>query len=627
MQNTNLSRRALFGNLFSQLTGNAQKKDPLFEKYSRKVFNGRKSSSLLYKARKSELNRGNEALERVQPVTSGLAPYTGLWTTREALHLLRRTGFGVQKSQLDSIVALPFNTAINTVLNVNTYAPGPINHYETYKGHQDVTGVPYGGDWTNTAHPEHWDENINYGGINRRRMEGLQAWQIELALDQDITIREKMVLFWYHFIPVNFERITDLGDLYVSTNSARICYRYMKMFRDNSVGNFKTLISSMARQSAMAYYLNNVVNTKTAPDENFAREIMELFTLGKDSPDRYTQADVVQAAKLLTGWRVLNLNTVNESVEFVAEEHDFSPKQFSSFFNNRVIQGTGAGELDEFIDMIFQKQVIVSQYICRRLYRFFVYYDIDATTETNIIVPLAQLFVSSNWEILPVLEKLFKSQHFFDIANRGVYIKTPFDLLLGTIKSFNINYKIPNSDLYGSQYAVYLFLNEQCDMMNQGMGNVKNVAGWTAFYQKPNFYQNWINSDSIQRRFKLINGLFEGLENTNYYFDDASGNPTVLFKVDGIAFVQQFSDDICIDPNQLVSECIKYLLPVDLAPEQKSIIKTQTLLSNLTSDYYWSDAWEAYKSNPADEMAKSTVQTRLKGLLNTIVQYAEYQLM
>lgn len=407
------------------------------------------------------------------------------------------------------------------------------------------------------------------------------------------------------------------------------------MFRDNSLGNYKTLIRSMARQPAMAYYLNNVVNTKTAPDENFAREIMELFTLGKDSPTRYTQNDVIQAAKLLTGWRVLNLNTVNESVEFVADEHDFNPKQFSSFFNNRVIQGSGAAELDEFIDMIFDKSEIVSQYICRRLYRFFVYYDIDETTETNIIVPLARLFVERNWEILPVLEKLFKSQHFFDTANRGVYIKSPFDLLLGTIKSFNINYKIHDPNLYGSQHAIYAFLDYQCNLINQGMGNVVNVAGWSAFYQKPNFYQNWINSDSIQRRFKLINELFDGTYNTNYYFDEGApqyGNPSygysnIKLQVDVIAFVQQFSDEICVDPNRLVSECIKYLLPVDLDPNEKNIIKTQTLLSNQTSDYYWSDAWVAYKSNPTDEMALSTVQTRLKGLLNTIVQYAEYQLM
>jgi uncharacterized protein (DUF1800 family) len=400
----------------------------------------------------------------------------------------------------------------------------------------------------------------------------------------------------------------------------------MKLFRDNPILNFKALIRNIATHPAMMFYLNNQLNTKTAPDENFAREIMELFTLGKDSAATYTQADVIQAAKVLTGWRVQNLNTINESTNFISEFHEDSNKQFSSFFNNTVIPSSedrrGAGELEEFIDMIFSKAEIVSQYICRRLYRFFVYYDIDAVTESNIIVPLAQHFVNNNWNMLPVLEKLFKSEHFFDMANRGVYIKSPLDLHIGTIRQFDVNCNVADPNDHVSQYELLGFLQEWFTQpIGQSIGKVPNVAGWPAFYQQPNFYENWINSDSTQRRFYMT-GLFCSGFDTRY-----SEGPTTRIQIDVIAYIQHFSDAVCTDPNQLVSECIKYLFPLDLSLNQKDIIKTQTLLSNQTEDYYWSDAWQAYKSNPGDEMAKDLVQTRLRNMFTTILQYAEYQLM
>jgi uncharacterized protein (DUF1800 family) len=100
-------------------------------------------------------------------------------------------------------------------------------------------------------------------------------------------------------------------------------------------------------------------------------------------------------------------------------------RAISSFlvFNNTV-NSAGASELDALIDMIFTKSQVVSEYICRRLYRYFIYYDIDSTIESNIIIPLARTFVANNWEIEPVLKPTFQKPTFYDMANRGVYIKS-----------------------------------------------------------------------------------------------------------------------------------------------------------------------------------------------------------
>jgi uncharacterized protein (DUF1800 family) len=615
MGNVTFTRREmLLGKIIKKLSKQAQDKDPLFEKYSRKIFKGRRYSSL---TDKREVVNGKEVdvLERVNPVTTGLAPYTGSWTTSEALHLLKRTGFGFKKSDLDAIVGLTMSQAVDRILTIdNTPPPPPVNHYQPDE--PDENNIPYGADWTNDFFPSYDPGNMTNGN----RTQSLSAWLLGLSLNQDITIREKMSLFWYHFIPIDFVFVAQSSNDFANTNSSRICYKYMKMFRDNATGNYKTLIRQMSTQPAMMFYLNNQANSKTAPDENFAREIMELFTIGKDVEDRYTEGDIVQAAKLLTGWRVQNLNTNAESTVFVPNKHETSNKTFSAFFNNTVIPNSGAGELDLFIDMIFSKSKIVSEYICRRLYRFFVYYDIDEYIETNVIVPLAQVFVSNNWNILPVLDRLFKSEHFYDMANRGVYIKTPLDVIVGAMRTFNINYNVSDQTNYNAQYELWIRFLWQLQEMQQTMGRIPNVAGWQAFYQKPSYHEYWINSNSIQRRYGLIQYMIYG-------FDIDKNGLTTRIEADAIAFVKQFSNVICEDPNLLVSECIKYLLPIDLSLAQKNIIKSQTLLSNQTSDYYWNEAWINYNNNPSDVDLMNVVKNRLRNLLLTITQLAEYQLM
>ncbi|WP_309609790.1 DUF1800 family protein [Flavobacterium sp.] len=614
---TTLTRRALFKKLIHEISKNAQEIDPLFEKYSRKIYNGRRYSSLNYKnkLKYKDTKDAPQELERIGIINSGLNPYTGAWTVSQAIHLLRRTGFGHKKADVDTLLGLSLNNAVNLILNVNATPPSPpINYYNNIE--PDENGLPYGADWTNNA----FNSDDIGNDSNGYRTASLAAWSLGLALNQDITIREKMTLFWYHFIPIDFEFVKQSSNRYANTNSARICYKYMKMFRDKGTGNYKSLIREMATQPAMMFYLNNQANSKTAPDENFAREIMELFTLGKDVTNIYSQADVVLAAKVLTGWRVQNLNTTNEVTNFVADKHDESTKSFSSYFSGTVIPNSGAAELDLFIDMIFAKSKTVSEYICRRLYRFFVYYDIDDNVEANVIVPLAQFLVNSNWEILPVLDKLFKSEHFYDMANKGVYIKSPFDLIIGTMRTFDVNINVSDPTNYEAQYELWNTFNYVMGDMEQAMGRIPNVAGWQAFYQKPSFHEYWINSNSIQRRYGLVEGMLYG-------FDITKNNLTTRIEAKAIEYVKKFPNSIIEDPNLLVDECIKYLLPIDLSPSQKNILKSQTLLSNQASDYYWRGAWNTYLADTNNVDNTNIVKNRLRSLLLTIVQYAEYQLM
>jgi uncharacterized protein (DUF1800 family) len=615
MENSTLTRRQLFKKLIARLTNNAQDKDPLFEKYSRKIYNGRKYTSNFYKNKTS--TGKNTETERVKPVTTSINPYSGTFGAREAIHLLKRTGFGFKKAYVDQLTALSLSDAVDLVLKIDpTTATLPVNYYENEKDGADENKLPYGSTWINDFFTGYDIGN----DTNGYRTQSLRAWSLGLALNQDITIREKMTLFWYHFIPIDFETIMQSPNEFSNTNSARICYRYMKNFRDNATGNFRQLIRNVATQPAMMFQLNNQANKKGAPDENFAREIQELFTIGKDVLNVYSQADIVEAAKVLTGWRVQDLNTATEKTIFVANRHDTSDKQFSAFFDNTVIKNSGETEIDAFIDMIFTKSKIVSEYICRRLYRFFVYYDIDANIETNVITPLAKLFVDSKWEILPVLESLFKSDHFYDMANRGVYIKSPFDVIIGAMRTFNATHNIADATNHELQYHVWNNFNWALNDMQQSMGSIPTVSGWQAFYQKPSFHEYWINSSSIQKRYGYIEYLLYGIEMEK-------NGATTKIEVDLIAFIQQFSATTCENPNLLVDECVKYLLPIDLSDDQKSSIKTKGLLSNQASDDYWTQSWKDYLANTTDMVKTDEVRRRLREMISTIVRLAEYQLM
>ena len=628
MGNPSLSRRDFFRRL--TIKKDDVSGDPLFDKYSRKSLGPRVYNNQFI----SYNNIGTETSEndylRIGNITSGLTPYTGSFGTKEAIHLLNRTGFGFKKTQIDALVATgSAGAAVNMVLNINPTPPAPpINFYQNLAA--DVGGVPYGADWTNNPSPNiDAPTTLLQQVSNRYRIESQRSWSFGLALNSDISIKEKMVWFWYHFLPIDFDGVNNSNNSFIGTNSARIFYSYFKMFRDNPTGNFKVLIRNLATQPAMMFYLNNQANTATAPDENFAREIMELFTLGKDPLSQYNQSDVIAAAQVLTGWRVQNLNTATPSTMFMPAFHKTGAKQFSAFFNNTVIQNptpsntaNGAAELDAFIDMLFTKTQVISEYICRRLYRYFIYYDIDANIEANVITPLAQTFVASNWNILPVLNKLFKSEHFFDMANKGVIIKSPFDVIIGTLKHFNLSYNVSIPTNYQAQYQLWSYFNNSiCLPMEQRMGSIPNVSGWNAYYQGPAFHEYWINTNTIQKRFAFLERVFGVGYSLNY------NGLVTLVKADPILYVQQFTAINISNPNELVAECIKYLLPVDLSVSQKNAIKQQTLLYLQVTDSYWTTAWINYIGAPTNTAYKTLVTERIKNLLYTLVQLAEYQLM
>lgn len=525
--------------------------------------------------------------------TSGLTPYSGTWTETEVMHLLRRTTFGLKQGDIDTLLAMSMSQAVDYLLNVPTTAPAPpVNNYDT-STYTDPTGVTLGQPWVTAPYGD--------GTVNSKRRFSFKSWWMGQIINQDLNILEKMVFFWHNHFATESVTISD----------ARMVYNHNAMLRANALGNFKTLVKQVTIDPGMLRYLNGYVNTKTAPDENYGRELQELFTLGKENVPNYTESDVQTAAKVLTGWRIDTTNLVGY---FDPTKHDTSDKQFSSFYNNTLINyqsgANGANETDLLIDMIFSK-VECAKFICRKLYRFFVYYLIDATTETNIIDPLATTLINNNFEIAPVLSQLLKSEHFFDSNNMGCYIRTPLDYLAGIFRTFGI--QLPATFTVDQTYAVWNYVRNYGLMTGLDLADPPNVAGYPAYYQTPDFYENWINSNTLPKRMAFGDMMLSS------GFNAGTG---MAIKVDILAFVELYAD--AGDPDLLVNYLVTLLLGLSVSQTKKDEFKS-ILLSGQLSNYYWTQAWVAYVNNPTTANA-SIVLPRLSSLLTEILRMAEHQL-
>lgn len=522
---------------------------------------------------------------------TGLTALSGALTTSNLIHLLKRCLFGVKWSEMLALNGKSVDEVVDSLLINDPPPPPPVNNYNN-ASYTDAN-VPLGQTWVNAAYTD--------GTANSRRVISFKSWWAGLMINQPTGLHEKMVLFWHNHFATEADTVND----------ARYLYKYNALLRTHALGNFKQLVKEITIDPAMLKYLNGNQNNKNAPDENYARELQELFVIGKGPNSKYTEEDVRAAAKVLTGYTI-SAATISSS--FNAGRHDISDKQFSAFYNNTIITGRsgdeGAKELDDLLDMLF-KQDEAALFICRKLYRFFVYYEIDAATEANVIAPMAALFRKSNYDIKPVLKALFTSAHFFDPVNRGCMIKSPIDFVIGMCREFNITF--PAASDYANHYFMYDYLRVQAANFQQNLGDPPSVAGWPAYYQEPQFHELWINSDTLPKR----NQFTDIMVSSGYTRNGKK------ISIDTLAFVSSLSNPS--DPNALISEVLMLFYTVDVSKQLTDFLKS-ILLSGQISDYYWSDAWIGYKAQPNDTMLKNIVATRLQAMFKYIMNLSEYQL-
>jgi uncharacterized protein (DUF1800 family) len=549
--------------------------------------------------KKERSGKSVQTAPKLRNITSGINPYTGVWGKNEVIHLLKRTMFGAKPSDVSYFLTKTMNASVNELLTPSTPVPAPpIKEYAT----STTPGVNADG---NITQGTTWVNDVNNDGtVQSQRRASLKKWWTGNMINQDRSIREKMVIFWMdHF-----------GNEQSDVGNANLSYLQMSLAYNNALGNFKTMIRDVTTDPSMLRYLNGYLNTAAAPDENYARELQELFCCGKGPGSLYTENDVKEAAKVLTGWQV---NYTNYTSTFNSTRHSTVNKTFSAFYNNTTIQGrTGATagmlELNDLLNMVFNTQE-VAKFIVRKFYRFFVYYNIDSDVEANVIAPLADIFRNNNYDIKPVLSTLFKSEHFFDVLNQNCFIKTPADLVIGSVREMNVAF--PALTDWANNYALWNNFYAVMAIHQQMIGDPPNVAGMPAFYQEPSYHEIWITTDTLPKR----NQYTDLMVNNGYLINGNRANFNLP------VWVQQLYNPG--NPNDLIDGVLSTVFRIGLSNESKKQIKTQILLSGQQYDYYWTNSWHAYVANPANTTNFNTVNNRLKSLFQYLFALSEYQLM
>ncbi|HVW12998.1 MAG TPA: DUF1800 domain-containing protein [Mucilaginibacter sp.] len=305
------------------------------------------------------------------------------------------------------------------------------------------------------------------GGANQKKIAIMQQVEQEKELNlswlkkmnsTDAVLREKMTLFWHNHFACR-------------TINAVYAQQLNNIQRSNALGNFRDLLLQVSQSPAMLQFLNNQQNRKGHPNENFARELMELFTIGRGN---YTEQDVKESARAFTGWGF------NRDGQFVMRNqlHDDGQKVFLS--------RTGNFTGDDIIGILLQQKQ-TARFVCNKLYQYFV----NENPDTAHVNAMADVFYSSNYEIKPLLEYLFTADWFYDEKNTGNLIKSPVEFIVGLNRQFYINYLSPEVQIQFQR------------ALGQLLFYPPNVAGWPGG-------RNWIDSSSLMYRLKIPSLVLDG---------------------------------------------------------------------------------------------------------------------
>ena len=545
---------------------------------------------------------------------ASLNPLSSNLDLRRAKHLLRRATFNFTKNQLNNFVGMSATAAVNslTIASANTLA-------EPY---DPLPNSDPDGFWTSSSELPN-----SFSGQTRKRAH-VTAWWWYNAMQQ-VSLKHKLSFFLHTSFTVG----KDSG-----VGSATYFFDHINLLDFYAMGNLKTLAKKITLDNGMLDYLDNTQNNKNNPNENYAREYLELFTIlkgeqiGNGNYTNYTEIDIQQAAKVFSGFKKRtdrsNIDPdTNLPMGYInINQHDTNNKTFSTAFGDLVITGKNTAseifeELDDFVDMVFAQPETAKAY-CRKLYRYFVKSEWNEEVETDIITPLSQILIDNNYEILPVVTTLLSSEHFFDADDGnatdniiGSIIKSPLQLFSEVCSMFELNYPNPTTDAY--RYYINFFLRFIHNIYFKAAGmelyNPDSVAGYPAYYQEPGFDRNWFSSNTLIGRYKLVESFIEG-KNTI-----TSGN--IYTQLDTVNFIKNNIDNAS-DPNLLVTEIADLLYPESIDSDRINYFKS-FLVDEGFPDYYWTGSWDEFINNGDD----TTVKTRLNALIIAMVNAAEFQLM
>ncbi|AMR31232.1 hypothetical protein A0256_07220 [Mucilaginibacter sp. PAMC 26640] len=359
-------------------------------------------------------------------------------------HLYARAGFGLRFEDLRQVEGLSVKQAVDLLLaqadrvDDASIIAGNINYKDFLMANEGTKKMFL-------QEQRQQEKALNIDWVNKMSTSNAQ-------------LRERMTLFWHNHFACR-------------TQNAWYAQQLNNIQRKHALGNFKTLLLEVSKSPAMLQFLNNQQNQKNHPNENFARELMELFTIGREN---YTESDVKESARAFTGWGF------TKDGEFKARPalHDAGNKTFLSQ------TGNFAGE--DIINILLDKKE-TARFICNKLYKNFV----NETPSAVHVNAMADVFYSSKYEIKPLLTYLFNADWFYEEKNIGNLIKSPVEFIVGLNRQFYITYQNPDVVLQFER------------ALGQVLFYPPNVAGWPGG-------RNWIDSSSLMYRLKIPSTVLNG---------------------------------------------------------------------------------------------------------------------
>ncbi len=366
-------------------------------------------------------------------------------TPDDARHLVSRTGFGTHPSEIAALTGLSRAEAVETVLDTVREKP--------------KTRLPA---WTSEA-PRRRRELVRELGdpkdvqkLFRERALELKAWWLREMIETDSPLTERLTLFWHNHFTSSVRKV----------RRPKLLVWQNQLLRRRALGNFRSFVGDVARDPAMLVYLDNFRSFEGRLNENFARELLELFTLGEG---HYTEADVTEAARAFTGWTVDRRNGEFRKAVF---RHDRGQKTF--------LGKTGDFDGDDILDIVFE-QPRCARYVTGKLWREFVTTPLAESDHAR----LARTFRENGFELRPVVQAILGHEAFWSDENRATRIKSPAELVIGTIRTLEL--QVPDDRL----------LVRACRVLGQDVFDPPNVKGWPGG-------NAWIASNTLLRRVTLM---------------------------------------------------------------------------------------------------------------------------
>ncbi len=451
-------------------------------------------------------------------------------TVANAKHLLARSLFGYSKDQFQQ--AMGFGTLEELVdralLSSNPLPSAP-------------------GAWVNTTPAQAQQDSGDAGRWYRE----LTYWWYERMFNEGLNMQEKMVLFWHDHFACERDKV----------NYPQHMYQQNQLFRKFAFGNIKQLVKEVCVDPTMLIYLDGNNSRGTGPNENFARELFELFALGIGN---YTENDIRQAAKVLSGWQVRGLSAA------------FDPNRWHKDASVTIFGKTAQFNVNTLVDWVFEQKAC-AEFLCRKIYKEFIYHKPDE----KFVSQMATVLRANNYEIKPVLRFMLLSDHFYQVSIMASHIKDPQELMVGTLKALQI--KTPD----------FINLYDMSKTLQMQLFQPPDVAGWPG-------QREWISSTTYSYRGGFTDSILSGRR---------FNGTAVKGKLEALPYARSFAN--CENAALFVNDVIDTLILFPLSQSKRQFLLDTLLDGTIAAN------WSTFTPQ---------ADARILRLLKAIMRLPEYQL-